>query len=56
MQKRANHLNKSGIPKGLKADIKKGIKIMPGKKANGKSIKEALAELCSTDATIFYSN
>ena len=40
-----NHLNKSGIPKGLKADIKKGFKIMSGKKANGKSIKEALAEL-----------
>ena len=51
-----NHLNKSGIPKGLKADIKKGFKILPGQKANGKSIKEALAELCSTDATIFYSN
>ena len=51
-----NHLNKSGIPKGLKADIKKGFKIMAGQKANGKSIKEALAELCSIDGTIFYSN
>ena len=51
-----NHLNKSGIPKGLKADIKKGFKVIPAHKATGKSIKEALAELGSTDATIFYSN
>jgi len=51
-----NHLNKSGIPKGLKADIKKGFKIIPAHKATGKSIKEALTELGSTDATIFYSN
>ena len=51
-----NHLNKSGIPKGLKPDIKKGFKIIPAKKAAGKSIKEALVELCSTDATIFYPN
>jgi tRNA nucleotidyltransferase (CCA-adding enzyme) len=51
-----NHLNKSGIPKGLKADIKKGFKIMPAKKAVGKSIKEAIAELVSTDATILSFN
>jgi len=51
-----NHLNKSGIPKGLKADIKKGFKIMPAKKAAGKSIKEAIAELVSSDATILSFN
>ena len=51
-----NHLNKSGIPKGLKADIKKGFKVMPAKKAGGKSIKEAIAELVSTDATILSFN
>jgi tRNA nucleotidyltransferase (CCA-adding enzyme) len=50
-----HHLNKSGIPKGLKVDIKNGFKIIPAKKATGKSIKEALVELGSTDATIFYS-
>ena len=50
-----HHLNKSGIPKGLKADIKKGFKVIPAKKAAGKSIKEALVELGSTDATIFCS-
>jgi len=50
-----SHLNKSGIPKGLKADIKKGFKVMSAQKATGKSIKEAIAELGSTDATIFYS-
>ncbi len=51
-----NHLNKSGMPKGLKTDIKKGFKIVLANKTNGKSIKEALAELVSTDATIFSSN
>lgn len=51
-----NHLNKSGIPKGLKLDIKKGFKILPGKKASGKSIKEAITEIVSTDATILSFN
>jgi tRNA nucleotidyltransferase (CCA-adding enzyme) len=51
-----NHLNKSGIPKGLKPDIKKGFKIIPARKATGKSIKEAIAELVSTDATILSFN
>ncbi len=51
-----NHLNKSGVPKGLKTDIKKGFKIELANKTNGKSIKEALAELVSTDATIFSFN
>ena len=46
------HLDKSGIPKGLKNDLKKGFKIMPAKKVTGKSIKEAISELVSTDATI----
>ena len=51
-----NHLNKSGIPKGLKADIKKGFKVVSAKKATGKSIKEAVTELVSTDATILSFN
>jgi tRNA nucleotidyltransferase (CCA-adding enzyme) len=51
-----NHLNKSGIPKGLKADIKKRFKIIPAKKVTGKCIKEAVAELVSTDATILSFN
>lgn len=50
------HLDKSGVPKGLKADIKKAFKVMPAKKAGGKSIKEAIAELVSTDATILSFN
>ena len=50
------HLNKSGIPKGLKADLKKGFKIMPAKKEPSKSIKEALSELVSTNEAIFYPN
>jgi len=51
-----NHLNKSGIPKGLKADIKGGFQVIPAKKVSGKSIKEAIAELVSTDATILSFN
>lgn len=51
-----NHLNKSGIPKGLKVDIKKRFKIIPAKKVTGKCIKEAVAELVSTDATILSFN
>ena len=51
-----NHLNKSGIPKGLKDDIRKRFNVIPAKKAVGKSIKEAVAELVSTDATILSFN
>jgi tRNA nucleotidyltransferase (CCA-adding enzyme) len=51
-----NHLNKSGIPKGLKEDIKRSFQVIPAKKVLGKSIKEAVAELVSTDATIFSFN
>ena len=40
-----NQLNKSGIPKGLENDLKKGYKIVTGKKALSKSIKEAISEL-----------
>ena len=51
-----NHLNKSGIPKGLKNDFKKGFKIIPGNKITNKTIKEVLLELVTTDATIFSTN
>jgi len=51
-----NHLNKSGIPKGLKEDVKKGFKVLPARKATGKSIKEAITEIVSTDATILSLN
>jgi hypothetical protein len=51
-----NHLNKSGIPSGLKDDIKKRFNVIPAKKVRGKSIKEAIAELVSTDATILSFN
>jgi len=50
------NLNQSGIPKGLKADLKKGFKIIPGNKVTNKSIKEALIGLVTTDATIFFTN
>jgi len=51
-----NHLNKSGVPKGLKEDIKGSFQVIPAKKVSGKSIKEAVAELVSTDATILSFN
>jgi tRNA nucleotidyltransferase (CCA-adding enzyme) len=51
-----NHLKKSGIPKGLKEDIKRSFQVIPAKKVSGKSIKEAVAELVSTDATILSFN
>ncbi|HXV65659.1 MAG TPA: CCA tRNA nucleotidyltransferase [Nitrosopumilaceae archaeon] len=51
-----NHLNKSGIPKGLKEDIKKKFRIIPAKNVTGKCIKEAVSELVSTDATILSFN
>lgn len=49
-------LEKSGIPKGIKLDIKKGFKISLGNSNLNKSIKAQLLELISTDATIFSSN
>jgi tRNA nucleotidyltransferase (CCA-adding enzyme) len=51
-----NQINKSGIPKGLESDIKKGYRIITGKKTVSKSIKEAISELVSTNGAIFSSN
>jgi len=51
-----NQINKSGVPKGLEGDIKKGYKIVTGKKVVSKSIKEAISELVSTNGAIFSSN
>jgi len=51
-----NNLNKSGVPKGLKSDFKKGFKIIPGNKVSNKSIKEVLIGLVTTDETIFFAN
>ena len=49
-------LEKSGIPKGLKNDIKKNFKIISGDKEKNKLIKLAVSELVSTDGAIFYSS
>ena len=51
----AKKLDKSGIPKGIKLDIKKGFKVSLGSSSN-KSIKAQLLELISTDGAIFSSN
>ncbi len=50
------NLEKSGLPKGLHADLKKGFKIVSGSKASGKSIKEVLVDFSTTDETIFSFN
>lgn len=50
-----NHLDKTGIPKGLKSDLEKGFKIFPASKMTSKFIKEALTELVTTDNAIFSS-
>lgn len=48
------NLEKSGVPSGLKADIKK-FNLVLGNKITSKSIKEAASELVSTDEAIFSS-
>lgn len=46
----------SGVPKGLQSDFKRGFKISIGSKNLGKSIKEAINEMISTDGTILHFN
>jgi len=48
------NIEKSGVPAGLKSEIKK-FKITTANAAKGKSIKEAARQLVSTDETIFSS-
>lgn len=50
-----NNLDRSGIPQGIKSDIK-SYKIASGKKTLTKSIKFPLSELLTTNERIFYSN
>ena len=50
-----NHLNKSGIPNGIKSDIK-NMKITTGNNIADKSIKEAILELVTTNDKIFHFN
>ena len=47
-----NNIEKSGVPAGLKSEIKK-FKLTTANAAKGKSIKEAARDLVSTDETIF---
>jgi tRNA nucleotidyltransferase (CCA-adding enzyme) len=48
------NLEKSGVPAGLKDDIKR-FKLVTGDRVTSKSIKEAISDLVSTDETIFSS-
>ena len=51
----SKNLKNSGIPVGIKNDIKK-FKIITGNMKTSKSIKEAIAEMASTDEILFSSN
>lgn len=51
----SKNLNNSGIPAGIKKDIKK-FRILTGNMHTSKSIKEAIAEMISTDEILFSSN
>ena len=50
-----NHINKSGIPNGIKKDIK-NMKIIVGNNIADKSIKETILELVTTNDKIFHPN
>ena len=47
---------KTGVPKGLHTDFKKGFKISVGDTKLNKSIKETVSELISTDGSLLYFN
>ncbi|NIM25134.1 MAG: CCA tRNA nucleotidyltransferase [Nitrososphaeria archaeon] len=47
---------KTGVPKGLQNDFKRGYKVFLGTKNLSKSIKEVANQLTSTDERIFYFN
>ena len=47
---------KTGLPKGLQGDFKKGFKVFLGTKNLSKSIKPVAQELITTNETIFYFN
>ena len=49
-------IDSSGVPKGIKDDIRKGFRITVGEDGLGKSIKRAIREIFSTDAAIFSTN
>ena len=49
-------LDRSGIPKGIKKDIRKGFKVSVVGASLNRSVKTQLLELISTDAAIFSSD
>ena len=50
------NLSKFGIPKGLHNDFKRHVSVKSGDKITNKSIKTAISELTSINATIFSAN
>ena len=51
-----NHMNDSGIPKGLRIDFKTGFQIKSGKDKQSISVKKSISKLITTDDTAFSIN
>ena len=51
-----NHMNDSGIPKGLRTDFKAGFQIKSGKDKQSTSVKKSISKLITTDDTAFSTN
>ncbi len=51
-----NHMNDSGIPKGLRTDFKTGFQIKSGKDKQSTSVKKSISKLITTDDTAFSTN
>ena len=51
-----NHMNDSGIPKGLRTDFKTGFQIKSGKDKQSISVKKSISKLITTDDTAFSTN
>ena len=51
-----NHMNDSGIPKGLRTDFKTGFQIKSGKDKQSISVKKSISKLITTDDTAFSIN
>ena len=51
-----NHMNDSGIPKGLRTDFKAGFQIKSGKDKQSISVKKSISKLITTDDTAFSIN
>ena len=52
----STNLERSGMPKGIREDVRGGFRVSLAERGLNKSVKKAALELVSTDARIFSSN